>query len=158
MEDNVCIEKSEKIYHKLAWGMVVVGLMYVLKIAALMIDGMWQQWIQGVVIFLGFVISVMIIWTLAPTLWKQLKGQNVQRNEPEGFTSDMMNQAIRISWGMTFVGMVMVQSINTVLLDQSLSTEMFFNVMFALMSLSASITFLYLTSTGFDQVQDEEWD
>ncbi len=137
--------------------MVVVGLMYVFKITADLVVGKWQQWIQGSVIVMGFVISVMVIWTLAPTLWRQVKGQAIQHQDPEGFASDMLNQSLRISWGITFVGMVMLQSINTVLLGESLRTELFFNVMFALMTLSASTTFLYLNSTGYD-LPDEDWD
>ena len=89
---------------------------------------------------------------------KKFKAQNSPTQEPEGFVSDMLHQALAVSWGVTLVGLVLIQLINQVFGSNQLSAQMLFNALFALMTLSASLTFLYLVREESNAVVEEEWD
>lgn len=158
MKNENCAEKSDQICLRSAWIMLATGLLFALKLFSGWVTPDWQNTLQMIITIWGLVISLMIIWTLAPTFIKKIKFQTVEHPEQEGYVTDILNQSLVISWGVTFVGMVMLQSIDTVLLSRSLSGAAFFDAMLALMTLSASVTFLYLTHSGYDQTQDEGWD
>ena len=157
MSNDSCAEKIDRIYIRLAWIMVLTGLIFVLKILAVLVPD-WQAMIKTATPVLGLLISLSIIWTLGPSALKNLRGQNKSSKEPEGFVADMLQQALAVSWGVTLVGIVLVQLINQVFGSNQITAQLLSSVLFALMTLSASLTFLYLVKEESNGEAEEEWD
>ncbi|MFC3194794.1 hypothetical protein ACFODZ_11140 [Marinicella sediminis] len=157
MNTDHCAEKIDRIYSRMAWGMLLMGLMFVFKLIELVVAADWQAWITAITPWMGLVVSLLIIWTLGPSVFSKLKNKQPMQQEPEGFSAEMINQALAISWGATICGLVLMQSVSKVLFSHELNGAVYFNAAMALLFISASSTFLYLTHSGYDQIQPDEW-
>lgn len=158
MENNHCAEKIDRIYSRLAWIMLMTGGLYVVKLLAPLLPDGWQANIQTAIPWMGSLIGLMIVWALGPNLLQKIKNQQAVDQDPEGFAAHALQQALSISWGITIAGMVLFQTVSKVLFTAVISGTTYFNVMFALMTVSASITFLFLVHDGLVQPETEDWD
>lgn len=158
MENKNCAEKVDRIYSRLAWIMLMTGGLFVIKLLAPVMADSWQPIIKTTIPWLGIMISLLTLWTLGPNLWQKVKNQQAVDQDHEGFAAHALQQALSISWGVTIAGMVLLQTVNSVLISTAISGTTFFNVMFALMTVSASITFLFLVHEGLVQPDSEDWD
>jgi len=153
-----CAEQLDRIYTRLAWIMLLTGLLFVYKSTVAVLPDSWNTVAAELTPILGMVISVLLIWTLAPSVLKKLRKGMLLEPEPEGFAAQMIHQALAISWGVTIGGLVLLQVISKVFLDTLPDGQLVLNVAFALMFVTASLSFLYLVHDGYDGAEQEDWD
>jgi hypothetical protein len=153
-----CAEKVDQIYTRLAWIMLLTGLMFVLKSVTAFVPSDWQAILQAVMPYWGMLISGLLIWVLAPSVFKKIKKGSLLEPEPEGFAAQMIHQALAISWGMTIGGLVMMQWLSQLWLSSQPGGLLMFHAALALMCLTASLSFLYLVHDGHEVPEQEEWD
>lgn len=158
MNTTHCAEQLDRIYSRLAWIMLLMGTLFAYKALLPLLPLSWTSIEAELTSVMVFCTSVLMIWTLLPSVLKKVKNGRPLEPEPDGFAAQMIHQALAISWGMTIGGLVLLQVISKVLFEVQPDGQLVLNGAFALMFVSASLSFLYLVHDGYDVPEQQDWD
>ena len=149
MKSDNCVVNLENLYRKLAWITFTAGIVFLLKLMVFFLSKEWQTIIKSFIPYISFFISVLFIKAMWPNLLKKTRRQSNHDEKQIGVNIDILNQSMVFSWCVTLCGIMLLQAINKVVLQQQISAESLFNIMFALMTLSASLSFLFLNRWSY---------
>lgn len=135
-----------------------MGLLFAVKSMLPLVPESWTELAGYLPPVVGMIVSILLLWTLLPSVLKKFKNGRPLVPEPEGFAAQMIHQALAISWEMIIGGLVLLQFISKVLFDVQSDGQLVLNGALAVMFVSASLSFLYLVLDGYDLPEQQEWD
>ncbi len=150
-----CAEAIDHMNRRVALGMFFVGITYFMQAGEKLLEpGFWNSALDiasgvGVVLTMG-----VTLWGILPVAKLKIGGQFLKRSEPESFLTDAMHMSFKNSWIATMMSMVVVLAFARFIDDWSIEPSFYFIVIFGFMTLTASLSFFYLTRN--DDVEDLE--
>lgn len=149
-----CAEKIDQMNKGVAWGMFICGITYFITAAEKLVEpgtiNKALDYAGGIGVLLTLVITLIACF---PVIKIKIGSSSLLKNEPESFMTDTMHKSFKNSWIVTMMFLVLLLAFQNIIDDLNIAPSFYFIVLFGFMTLTASISFLFLSR---DNGQEEE--
>ena len=144
-ESTNCAEVIDKMYTRLAIGLLVAAVAYFLKATVFLTGPATDNTLEKISFWAGVLTILVVLTGMIPVMWRKLSSKSWTLEEPESYIQDAFKEALKRSWMITFVTLVILKSMDRMMQAWALPAEFYLQAMISLMMLTASVSFLWLS-------------
>ncbi|MRX27278.1 hypothetical protein [Kangiella sp. HZ709] len=150
-----CAEAIDNMNRKVAWGLLFVGITYFMQAAEKLLEPGALNSALDIASGVGVVLTMGVtLWGIFPVMKLKAGGKLLSKSEPESFMTDAMHTSFKNSWMVTMITTTVALAFQKYIDDWNIETSFYLIVLFGFMTLTASLSFFYLTRN--DDVEDLE--